>query len=222
MEQSPIEPAPEGARIGRRLFLGVLGAGAVITVANRPLGRMLSALEDASPASIGGFQIYTVTGSIPHLDPARYRLRVDGLVGRPATLTLSQLASLPQAEVTTTFTCVTGWTVPHTRWAGPRIADLIARCAPSSNAHALVVASADGVYTDSLTLAQAEATGALLATTLDDRPLSADHGAPVRLLVPGMYGYKSVKWVDRITLVAKEEIGYWEQRGYPVDAYIPT
>jgi len=222
MEQPLASSDRSGVRLGRRLFLAVLGGGALVTVAHGPIGRVLSDLEQASPVDVGGFQIYTVTGQIPKIDPARYRLRIDGAVHRPTTLSLDELAALPQTTVVETFRCVTGWSVPHTRWRGPRLVEILEMVSPLPHAHALMFYSADGLYTDSLTLAQASKSNVLLATSLDERPLSPDHGAPLRLLVPGMYGYKSVKWVDRITLVAREELGYWEQRGYPVDAYIPS
>jgi DMSO/TMAO reductase YedYZ molybdopterin-dependent catalytic subunit len=101
-----------------------------------------------------------------------------------------------------------------------RLWDLIAAAAPTSGATALRFFSMDNAYTESLTLAQAKVPDVLLAYGLNGKRLSRQQGAPVRLLVPGMYGYKSAKWVNRIEVVDKVVPGYWEQNGYDVDAYI--
>ena len=75
-------------------------------------------------------------------------------------------------------------------------------------------------YTDSLTLPQATQDDVMLAYELDGQPLSRPHGAPARVVIPEMYGYKGVKWVERITVGANAEPGYWEQRGYDTDAWV--
>lgn len=214
------KPKPTGRRVGRRVFLSVLGAGVATTLFGHDIAQTLSGLANSGGFSVGGFEIYTVTGSIPNIKPSAYQLRIDGHVDNPLFLTYDQLRSLPQHEVVFTFTCVTGWTVPNTRWRGVRLLDLIDKAKPHNGVHALEFWSADGVYTDSLSLEEAQNTEVLLAMELDNRPISADHGAPVRLLVPSMYGYKSVKWLDRISFVSQQTPGYWEQRGYPVNATI--
>lgn len=213
-------PKPTGRRVGRRVFLSVLGAGAVTTLFGHDIAQTLSGLANSGGFSVGGFEIYTVTGSIPDIKTSSYRLRIDGNVEHPLLLSYEELRALPQHEVSFTFTCVTGWTVPNTRWRGVRLADLLDRVKPRTGVHALEFSSADGVYTDSLGLNEARSSDVLLAMDLDNKPISADHGAPVRLLVPSMYGYKSVKWLNRISLVSQQTPGYWEQRGYPVNATI--
>ncbi len=80
--------------------------------------------------------------------------------------------------------------------------------------------SFDGVYTETLTLAQAHESGAIVAYEMLGAPVTRDHGGPVRLYVPGMFGYKSIKWLSGIEAVDSIEPGYWEQNGYPVDAWI--
>jgi DMSO/TMAO reductase YedYZ molybdopterin-dependent catalytic subunit len=169
-----------------------------------------------------GFQLYTVTGGYPAYDPAAWRLAVEGLVHTPLSLSLADLRRLPQVAETDAFHCVTGWVVPGVRWQGVRIADLLARAGVRPEAAWITFDSFDGVYTDSLSLSQATAPGVLLALRADGRPLARQQGAPLRLFVPQMYGYKSVKWVGRLRLVASREIGYWEQRGYGPDAYLGT
>jgi DMSO/TMAO reductase YedYZ molybdopterin-dependent catalytic subunit len=74
---------------------------------------------------------------------------------------------------------------------------------------------------DTLTLEQLRrAPDAMLAVEMDGRPLTREHGAPARVVMPQMYGYKGVKWVERITVTADVADGYWEQRGYDRDAYV--
>ncbi|WP_298212553.1 molybdopterin-dependent oxidoreductase [Ferrimicrobium sp.] len=209
-----------GRRVGRRVFLSVLGAGVVTTLFGHDIAQTISGLANSGGFALGGFEIYTVTGSIPAIKTTTYRLKIDGRVAQPVELSYGDLRSMVQRDVTFTFTCVTGWTVPNTRWRGVRLADLIDQVRPHPEVHGLEFYSADGVYTDSLSLEEARQSNVLLAMDLDGKPISADHGAPVRLLVPSMYGYKSVKWLDRISFVPQQVPGYWEQRGYPVNATI--
>ena len=84
----------------------------------------------------------------------------------------------------------------------------------------LTFVSAERPYVDTLTLAQAELRDAMLAYEMDGKPLRREHGAPVRVVIPEMYGYKNVKWVERITVTDHPEPGYWEQRGYATDAWV--
>ena len=170
-----------------------------------------------------GFELYTVTGGYPTYDPSTYTLVVDGAVSHPAHVPLRDLLQrLPQVSETRNFRCVTGWEVPDVLWQGVRIADLLAMAGPLTGADWLTFHSFDGVYTDSLSIRQATADGVLLAHGADGKPLARQQGAPVRLLVPQMYGYKSVKWVGRIEVVRSRQLGYWEQRGYGPDAYLGT
>ena len=157
---------------------------------------------------------------MPNIDPAAYRLRVDGLVATPASLSLADLKAMPRAEQVSDFHCVTGWSVSDVRWAGVRIPDLLARVGAKSDALALRFVSAELPYEDSLTLEQAVLPDVMLAYEMDGAPISRPHGAPVRLVIPDMYGYKSVKWVDHIELGTTPQPGYWEQHGYDVDAWL--
>jgi DMSO/TMAO reductase YedYZ molybdopterin-dependent catalytic subunit len=216
-----------GRPVGRRVLLGVLGLGALgVVVGERLEGvaqDLLRPLRQAGLAGVlpgaGGFTLYTVTGGFP-APPPHERLVVDGLVRRHLALRLDDLATFPRTQLVETFQCVTGWRVPGARWAGVRLATLLAAAGPLPQASALRFFSFDGVYTESLTLDQVARTGALVATSLWDRPLSRPHGGPVRLVVPDMYGYKSIKWLARIEVTDRLVPGYWEQRGYPSDAWI--
>jgi DMSO/TMAO reductase YedYZ molybdopterin-dependent catalytic subunit len=202
------------------LGMGVFGDAAANAMA-RAVAPPRSAPGGSPP--LAGFQLYTVTGSFPTYDPSTYRLVVDGLVEQPLSLTLTDLLErLPQVEEIRNFRCVTGWEVPDVRWGGVRIADILRLARPRPGADWLTFYSFDGVYTDSLSIAQATAPGVLLAHHADGLPLARAQGAPLRLVVPQMYGYKSVKWLARIEVASSRVLGYWEQRGYGPDAYLGT
>ena len=115
---------------------------------------------------------------------------------------------------------MTGWTVANVRWAGVRFRDLLALARPLPSAHTLRFVSAERPYEDTLTLAQALRADAMLAYEMDGRPLARPHGAPARVVMPAMYGYKNVKWVERIELVARPRDGFWEKLGYDRDAWV--
>ena len=105
---------------------------------------------------------------------------------------------------------------------GPAFAfdDLLATAGLHPSASVLTFVSAERPYVDTLTLAQAGLADAMLAYEMDGEPLRREHGAPVRVVIPEMYGYKNVKWVERIVVGDQLEPGYWEQRGYDVDAWV--
>jgi DMSO/TMAO reductase YedYZ molybdopterin-dependent catalytic subunit len=166
-----------------------------------------------------GWRIYSVT-SIPHFDPATWKLTIDGLVEQPVELTYADLRALPRVEQVSDFHCVTGWSVSNVRWTGVRFRDLLATVRPLPSAQALGFFSGDGAYSDSLTMQQATLGDALLAYEMDGAPLTRPHGAPARVVIPEMYGYKGVKWLNKITLLDEPFDGYWETRGYDRNAWI--
>jgi DMSO/TMAO reductase YedYZ molybdopterin-dependent catalytic subunit len=126
----------------------------------------------------------------------------------------------PQTELTRDFQCVTGWRVPDVPWVGVTVADLLDEAGVQEGATHLRIHSFDGVYTESLSLDQARRDDVLVAHTMMGGPVTREHGGPVRLLVAPMYGYKSLKWLGRIEVVDREVPGYWEVRGYEVDAWV--
>jgi DMSO/TMAO reductase YedYZ molybdopterin-dependent catalytic subunit len=127
---------------------------------------------------------------------------------------------LPRTHEIRSFHCVTGWTVSNVHWTGVRLTDLFAQVKPQFSAHAVRFISAEEPYVDYLTLQQASLPDVLLAYEMDGKPLPREHGAPVRLVMPEMYGYKSVKWVSRIELAPATAAGYWELLGYDPDAWV--
>jgi len=208
------------------VFLGVL-AGGVTSFAWAPAAsRILSPLTSAGSQllgnvfPVGGWRIYTISGSMPVFDPHAWSLTVDGLVERRVQLSYDDLRNLPAAEQVSTFHCVTGWTVHNVRWRGIRLQRILDLVTPSPSAHALRFVSSEHPYEDSLTIDQALLPDVMLALDLDGSPLSRPHGAPLRLVIPEMYGYKGVKWLERIEVVAQQPTGYWENLGYDQNAWV--
>lgn len=226
------EAAPEDGRpVGRRIVLGMLGLGAIGVVTGRRLSdleqRLVAPLANRDPTGLtsllpagGGFRYYSVTASVPTRTASNYRLQVGGLVDRPARLSLADLRRLPQTDLTRDFQCVTGWRVAEVPWSGVALADLLQIVGVRPDARAVHFTSFDGTYTESLTLDQARRRDVLVATRMLGGPVTREHGGPVRLYVAPMYGYKSLKWLGGIELTDRVRGGYWERRGYDVDAWV--
>lgn len=219
-----------GAPVGRRVFLALaaLGAAGVVWGAKaqdlleRALGPI--AAKDGTGISsllpIGRFRIYSVAGGYPSKSTDDYRLQVGGSVDRQLDLTYADLLAIEPTHLTRDFQCVTGWRVSDVAWTGVRLADLLEMAGVGPGAGALRFTSFDGLYTESLTLDQALRDDVLVAYRMEGRPVSPRHGGPVRLYVPPMYGYKSLKWLDGIEVTAEVQTGYWEMAGYDTDAWI--
>ncbi len=210
-------PRPQTFKVGRAAFLGLSGlTGAALLLGNR-IPNAFSLLSGGT--NVNGFTIYTIAG-FPTFDPATYRLKIDGLVAKPREYTYADLLALPSVSEVRYYQCVTGWVVPRPRWHGVRLWDLIQAAKPTAAARALRFTCMDGAYSESLTLDQAKPLDVLLAYGLNGKPLSRDQGQPLRLVVPGMYGYKFAKWVNHIEVIDRVVPGYWEQNGYDINAYI--
>jgi DMSO/TMAO reductase YedYZ molybdopterin-dependent catalytic subunit len=130
-------------------------------------------------------------------------------------------------ERTNDFYCVEGWGVTDVLWRGITIRELMEKADIDPTATHLVFHSGDKVYTDSLTIEEALRPDSMLAHEANEEPLPAVNGQPLRLVLPGSYGYKYVKWVERVEAIKAEDPGpegyqgYWERLGYPADARIP-
>jgi DMSO/TMAO reductase YedYZ molybdopterin-dependent catalytic subunit len=227
MDRGMTDPTPGSEhRYGRRAFLLLTAGGASSLFWAGPVSRFLAPLTSAGSQlvgnliPVGGWRIYTISGSMPIFDPSTWRLQIDGLVQRPRTLTYHELTALPQASQVSTFHCVTGWTVRNVHWGGVRFQQLFDLVQPLPSATAVRFVSLERPYEDSLTLDQLRLPDAMLATHLDHGALSRPHGAPARVILPEMYGYKGVKWLTRMEFVAKQPRGFWEQHGYDQNAWV--
>jgi DMSO/TMAO reductase YedYZ molybdopterin-dependent catalytic subunit len=220
-----------GTPIGRRVVLGMLGLGALGIAfgdkAQARIERLLRPLTQNDPTGLtsfvptaGRFRIYSVVGHLPKRSDSEYRLTLDGLVDRPLELSLDDLRSRPQTDLVRDFQCVTGWRVADVPWRGIKVSKLLDEAGVQPSATHLRITSFDGVYTESLTIDQARRDDVLVAHEMQGGPVTREHGGPVRLYVAPMYGYKSLKWLERIEVVNELDPGYWEERGYDVDAWI--
>jgi len=227
-------PDPESGRgspVGRRVVLGMLGLGAlgvgVGGAVQGTLDNVLASVSAKDPTGVtgllpggGGFRFYSVSDSIPHRGESDYRLRIDGLVDKPFSYRLSDLRALPQTRLVRDVQCVTGWRVPHTAFSGVLLSTLLDAAGVRAGGAAIRFNCFDGVYTESLTLDQARRPDMLVALTMNDKPVTAAHGGPVRLYAAPMYFYKSAKWLSGITVTKDVQPGYWEHYGYDVDGWV--
>jgi DMSO/TMAO reductase YedYZ molybdopterin-dependent catalytic subunit len=156
-------------------------------------------------------------GDVARVDPAAWSLRIFGEVEEEVTLDYEQLRGLPATDVTTDIHCVTRWSRFDARFRGVHWRELAKLCRPRPSAH-FAIAHADAGYTENLPLAALDEENALVAYEADGEPLTAEHGGPVRLLVPSRYFWKSAKWLNGIELVPADRPGFWERYGYHNDA----
>ena len=209
--------------IGRGAFLGLVGTGVLGLFFARDL---TSAVRRVLPSQVDGFvpgsnwRIYTVAASMPKIAADDLRVTVDGLVDRPGTFTLADLQQVGSTAQVSDFHCVTGWTVEDVRWVGVTLRDLLGHVGAHPGAKAVRFISAEKPYEDSLTRDQAMLGDVMLAWQMDGAPLAREHGGPLRLVMPAMYGYKSVKWVTHIRLESTPQPGFWERNGYDADAWM--
>ena len=160
-----------------------------------------------------------MTNGYPEMTTADYRLTITS-GSKATTLAFDELMALPQTSMTKDFQCVTGWRVDNVAWSGVLLRDIITAFGLAETGKALSFTSFDGAYTESLTMEQAMRPDVLVATSMLGGPISQEHGGPVRLVVAPMYAYKSIKWLDGIKSTADVQPGYWEVRGYDIDAWV--
>jgi DMSO/TMAO reductase YedYZ molybdopterin-dependent catalytic subunit len=225
------KPRPEGAPVGRRAVLGMLGAGAAGLAAAPYLQRgwegLLGAASQVDATGLtgllpnpGGFRYYSVVGSVPRKDETNYALTVGGLVTKPKTYRLADLRAMPQTRVVHDVVCTDGWRVDQTPFEGVKLADILDASGVHSPGAAVRFTCFDGAYTESLTLEQARRSDILVALNMQDKPITHEHGGPVRLYVAPMYFYKSAKWLSGISVTDKVVPGFWEERGYAIDGWL--
>lgn len=152
--------------------------------------------------------------SVPQVTTDTWSLEVVGLVRRPVMLDWSQFGELPRVRVFSDFHCVTKWSRLGNLWEGVSVREVLKLAEVLPEARYLIAGGYDGGWTTNLPLVDALAEDALLADRHDGEPLDADHGGPVRLIIPRLYAWKSAKWVCRLNLVERDQPGYWEQAGY--------
>ena len=133
-------------------------------------------------------------------DSAWGGLSIGGMVAKPRQFDVDSLARLSQGEMVDDFRCVSGWVAPDQRWEGVTVSELLDDASPLSEAG--YVGFTSGGYTIGMTVAEARDEGVIVALRHNDAPLTAEHGGPCRLVVQGRAGRWSVKWLERIDLLA--------------------
>jgi DMSO/TMAO reductase YedYZ molybdopterin-dependent catalytic subunit len=154
-------------------------------------------------------------GPVPAFNNETWYLRIFGATesGAEVRLQWDDVAAMPVSELTADFHCVTKFTVPGIRWAGIPATEVLDHFPPAA-AVTHVMIWADFGYSANIRIGDFAAPTTLLATQLEGAPLTPEHGYPLRLVVPHLYGWKSVKWVRALEYMTADRRGFWEERGY--------
>ena len=152
-------------------------------------------------------------GKAPSIKPDDWTFTISGLVEKERTLTYKEFTALPQVEVFSDIHCVTTWSRYDNVWEGVSTSTIKDMAGIRGEAKHVMVEGAGG-FTTNLSLDDFFQSDVLFALKHDGKPLTAEHGGPVRLVVPRLYFWKSTKWVTGIRFMAKDEPGFWERAGY--------
>jgi len=152
-------------------------------------------------------------GPVYRTDPSKWKLRLFGEVEKERTITWSEFTALPQIKVFSDIHCVTTWSKLDNLWEGVSAAEL-KKLVNISPAAKHVIAHAEGGFTTNIPIDEFFQPDVLLAVKHDDQPITAEHGGPVRLVVPRLYFWKSAKWLTGIEFKENDEPGFWESHGY--------
>lgn len=150
-------------------------------------------------------------GPTPRVDTDRWQFTISTEMGFKHQWSWQQMRALPEEKPTVDIHCVTKWSKLDTRWRGISLDTLLDGI--ETQATHVMAHSHDG-YTTNLPLTDLRDGKAWLAYTFDGKPLTPEHGGPARLLVPHLYFWKSAKWVEKLTLLMRDEPGFWERNGY--------
>ncbi len=152
-------------------------------------------------------------GSVPRIKISEWKLRLFGLVNNEKELTYDEFIALPQVKVFSDIHCVTTWSRLDNLWDGVSASTIAGIAGIKPEAKYLIAHGAGGFKTNR-PLADFLQEDVLLALKHDRQPLSADHGGPVRLVVPRLYFWKSAKWLTGLEFTAEDHPGFWERAGY--------
>ena len=179
--------------------------------------------KKTSPITSNNDFYITSIDVIPQVDIAQWTLSIEGLVERPFKMTYEELLSRPHTSMVATLECIGnplgGEQIGTAKWTGVPIHELLREVGVDERAVDLVLYGADG-YSDSFPLSRARREEVLLALTMNGVPLPRDHGFPARVIVPGLYGIKNVKWLTKLQAVDYDYRGYWQREGWPEEANI--
>ncbi|MBI1884756.1 MAG: sulfite oxidase-like oxidoreductase [Chloroflexi bacterium] len=152
-------------------------------------------------------------GAAPRVDLAGWRLRVFGEVEEEREFTWEQFIALPRVTVVSDAHCVTAWSKFDNQWEGVAFREVAELVRPKPEAEA-VMAHCYGGYTTNILLDDLLRDDVLFAYKHNGRELPAEHGGPLRLVVPHLYFWKSAKWVKGLEFMDRDHPGFWEMYGY--------
>ena len=176
-------------------------------------GHLATTFDDSEVAAFEKFPINGYDVDDPGVDLENWSLTVGGAVQKPGEYKLSQVQALPRVRQNTRHICVEGWDVIG-RFGGARLSDFFALVGADTTARFITVKCADDYY-ESLDMATALHPQTLLCYEMYDRPLTREHGAPLRLQIPTKIGYKQAKYLTELKVTnVTEKVGYWEDQGY--------
>jgi hypothetical protein len=210
-------------RLERRDFVKSIAIGSVFLLVGgwaRWLSPILS-IPSKENRRRGYFRVYNVTNDYPRYEQRPWSLTIEGLVTNPVILTMEDLRRVPWVSIIDDFHCVTGWSVRGVEMKGVLIKDLFSYFSLIPQSEYVTAYSGDEIYFDSFTSTQLLEEESMLVFYLDEQELKHVQGYPCRLYHPDMYGYKSVKWLERLEFTKDRKIGYWQQSGgYDVNGYL--
>src|SRR5712692_911093 len=216
--------AVAGSRLGN---LPSAARHLIQSVTLAPADPDIEALAGTTPRITANEDHYTVDTTLvkPRVDIATWKLDVSGAVEAPFSLTYDELLDLDAIEQVHTLECISnptgGELISTAVWTGTRMRDLLQRARPTAKAYDVVLTSVDG-YTDSFPIAKAMEPETLLVYLMNGKTLPQDHGFPVRVLVPNIYGMKNVKWLRSIEVATYDVLGYWQEQGWSDGAIVNT
>jgi len=213
-------------KISRRTFLAAAG-GTIVSIG---LPGTFIKLSEAKQRALAAS---TRPGGSPRLPPgqhavekildmggtpgtatiANWNLRIHGEVERPIVLSYEDLLNLDQVHIICDVHCVTGWTLLDSSWTGVRLGTIMDRVKPSRSGGFIIFEAAEG-YTSNVPISDARKENVLLAHSFFGEKLQRAHGAPVRVVIPDRYFYKSAKWIEAVKVTSRDEPGFWESKGY--------
>lgn len=220
------EALPDDPMISRRTFLATAG-GTIVSIGLPGVFIKLPGMKQhalaASTRSDGRSRlppgqhavekILDMGGTPGTSTVADWNLRIYGEVERPLDLSYEELLNLEQVNIICDVHCVTGWTLLDSVWTGVRLGTIMDKVKPSKNGGFIIFEAAEG-YTSNIPISDAQKENVLLAHSFFGEKLPQPHGAPVRVLIPDRYFYKSAKWLEAVKITSRDEPGFWESKGY--------
>jgi DMSO/TMAO reductase YedYZ molybdopterin-dependent catalytic subunit len=159
-----------------------------------------------------GFRVNDYDTDEPDIDLDNWKLEVSGLVDKPGEYTLQQIVSLPKQVMNTRHCCVEGWSMIP-KWGGTPVREFLAHVGADTDAKYVAVECGDDYYT-SYDMSSILHPQSLLCYEAYQKPLTLQHGAPLRIVMPTKLGYKSAKWIKKFVVTNDKPGGYWEDQGY--------